>query len=351
MGSFRSAPSHGVVSEAEPAYLITGATGFLGRHILLGLRRATPRARIVALVRDPATWTTESWTREFPDVALVMGTLFNVDQWKNDRALQQIDGIFHLAAIVKHSREAPEEMIRVNVEGTANMVRLAAEKKCRMLFASSSGVVGCSKNVRSAPDESAAYCEHVVAAWPYYASKIQAEKRARALADELHVELVVVRPPVMLGPGDHRFRSTSNVLRLLEGRLPFILEGDMHFVDIRDVADAMIRAMIIPSPKPAYNLPGHEMSLDEFFRRVAAAAGITPKWKTLPGRLLWYAAKANEMTGRRLHVLPDPVVIEMAGHHWGISSRYAETDLGFRVRAADETLRDTVAWLRKARAA
>jgi nucleoside-diphosphate-sugar epimerase len=339
------------VSEAEPAYLITGATGFLGRHILEALRRATPRARVVALLRDPSTWSSESWTREFPDVALVTGTLFDADRWKNHPALENIDGIFHLAAIVKHSRQAPEEMIRVNVEGTANMVHLAADKKCRMVFASSSGVVGCSKDVRAAPDESAAYCEHVVSGWPYYASKIQAEKRARALADQLHVELVVIRPPVMLGPGDHRFRSTSNVLRLLEGRLPFILEGEMHFVDIRDVADATVRAMTIASPRPAYNLPGHEMSLDEFFRRAASAAGITPKWKTLPGKLLWYAAKANELTGRRLHVLPDPVVIEMARHHWGISSRYAETDLGFRSRPGDETLRDTVAWLRNARAA
>jgi len=339
------------VSEAEPAYLITGATGFLGRHILSSLRRANSRARVVALVRNPAKWKGESWTREFPDVALVTGTLFDVDQWKNHPSLAKIEGIFHLAAIVKHSRQAPDEMIRVNVEGTANMVRLAADKKCRMLFASSSGVVGCSKDFRATPDEGAGYCDDVVAGWPYYASKIQAEKKARAFADELHVELVVVRPPVMLGPGDHRFRSTSNVLRLLEGRLPFILEGDMHFVDIRDVADAMVRAMTIPSARPAYNLPGHEMSLDEFFRRVASAAGITPKWKTLPGKLLWYAAKANEMTGRRLHVLPDPVVIEMAGHHWGISSRYAEADLGFNARPADETLRDTVTWLKKNRAA
>lgn len=351
VGDFTQPPPNGVVSEAEPAYLITGATGFLGRHILQALKRKAPRAKIVALVRDPATWHSESWTREYPDVSIVTGSLFDADRWKNDPSLKLIDGIFHLAAIVKHSRESPDEMIRVNIEGTANMVRLAAEKKCRILFASSSGVVGCSKVTDGVPDENAPYCEDVVAGWPYYASKIHAEQRARVLATELQADLVIFRPPVMLGPGDHRFRSTSNVLRLLEGRLPFILSGEMHFVDIRDVADAMVRAMMMASPQPVYNLPGHVMSLDGFFRRVAAAAGITPKWRSLPRKLLLYAAKVNEMTGRHLHVLPDPVVIEMAGHHWGISSQYAESDLDFRPRPPDETLRDTVAWLQKNNAA
>ncbi|HUQ19918.1 MAG TPA: NAD-dependent epimerase/dehydratase family protein [Gemmatimonadaceae bacterium] len=339
------------MSGVEPAYLITGATGFLGRHILEVLTRTRPRAKIVALVRDPSTWKRESWTSDFPSVSLVTGDLFDVEQWKNDPPLSQIDGIFHLAAIVKHTRESPEEMIRVNVEGTANMVRVAADKKCRIVFASSSGVLGCSKVADAVPDETAPYCDATVAGWPYYASKIRAEREARALADKLGVELVVFRPPVMLGPGDHRFRSTSNVLRLLEGRLPFILKGEMHFVDIRDVAEAMVRAMMMASPRPSYNLPGHVMSLDGFFRRVANAAGITPKWKSLPGKLLWYAAKVNELTGRHLHVLPDPVVIEMAGHRWGISSLYAQSELEFRPRPADETLRDTVAWLRQNKAA
>jgi dihydroflavonol-4-reductase len=332
----------------EPAYLITGSTGFLGRHILESLRKHKPNARVVVLVRDSESWERQPWRNEAADVEVVAGSLTRIDEWKNDPRLDAIDGIFHLAAIVRHSRSAPEEMIRVNVEGTASMVRLAAEKKCRLLFASSSGTVGCSMDASAAPDETAPFAEDVVAGWPYYASKIQAEKRARALANELGVDLIVFRPPVMLGPKDHRFRSTGHLLRLLEGKLPFLLDGEIHFVDIRDVADAMVRAMFLPAPKPAYNLPGHVMSLDRFFRIAAAEAGIIPSWRVLPARILWYLAKLNEMTGRRLHFVPDPVVIEMARHHWGISSRYASNDLGFVARPAQETLRDTVQWMKQA---
>jgi dihydroflavonol-4-reductase len=332
----------------EPAYLITGATGFLGRHILESLRKQKPDARVVVLVRDADSWERQPWRKDAGSVEVVTGSLVRIDEWKSDPKLDSIDGIFHLAAIVRHSRSAPEEMIRVNVEGTAGMVRLAAEKKCRILFASSSGTVGCSMDADAAPDEDAPFAEDVVSGWPYYASKIQAEKIARVLADELSVDLIVFRPPVMLGPKDHRFRSTGHLLRLLEGRLPFILEGEIHFVDIRDVADAMVRAMLLAAPKPAYNLPGHVMSLDQFFRIAATEAGITPSWRVLPAGLLWYLAKLNELTGRRVHFVPDPVVIEMARHHWGISSRYASAGLGFVARPSQETLRDTVQWMKNA---
>jgi hypothetical protein len=110
----------------------------------------------------------------------------------------------------------------------------------------------------------------------------------------------------------------------------------------------MVRAMLLSAPNRAYNLPGHVMSLDEFFRIAANEAGVAPAWRILPARLLWYLAKLNEATGRRLHFIPDPVVIEMARHHWGISSRYAATDLGFYPRPAEETLRDTIHWMKRA---
>lgn len=346
MGSIRAAPPHGFVSEGRSAYLITGATGFLGRHLLQALRKITPQSRVVILVRDRESWQRQAWRSEAGEVEVVTGSLFRTEEWKNDPRLSDLDGIFHLAAVVKHSRSASDEMVRINVEGTANIVKLAAEKKCRMLFVSTSGVVGCSANLDYSPDEDAPYCDRMVAGWPYYASKIRAEKEARALAGELGVELIVFRPPVILGPGDHRFRSTSNLLRLLRGRLPFIFEGEMHFVDVRDVAEAMVRAMLHPNPRPAYNLPGHVSTLDEFFRAAAREAGIKPAWKILPARFLWYVAKLNEVSRLRLHLIPDPVVIEMASRHWGLSSRYAEKDLGYKPRPATETLRDTVEWMR-----
>lgn len=334
------------VTGRPPAYLVTGATGFLGRHVLQSLRRQAPTARIVVLARDLESWNAELWTGDLGAVDVVTGRLFPEASWKASAKLADLQGIFHLAAEVKHSRAGTSDMIRTNVEGTLSMVRLAAEKKCRLLFVSSSGAVSCSTRPGEGVYEDAPWCEEVIRNWPYYASKVRAEKEARRLSGDLGVDLVVFRPPVLLGPEDHRYRSTANVLRVLRRRLPFMVNGGMHFVDVRDAADAMVRAMLLPQAQPVYHLAGTASTLDEFFRAVARADGLEPSWNVLPARLVWYAARLNEMSGLRLHMLPDPVVIEMATHYWDIRSRHAEADLGFKSRPAEQTIADTIAWMR-----
>jgi nucleoside-diphosphate-sugar epimerase len=155
------------------------------------------------------------------------------------------------------------------------------------------------------------------------------------------VELVIVRPPVLLGPGDHRFRSTNYVTRLLRGRVPFVIRGGMHFADVRDAATALLRAMLRPTIRPVYHLPGTVSSIQEFLERTATIAGTRSPRLVLPYRLAWSLARLTAPLG----ILPDPVVIEMAAHYWGMQSRYAEPDLDYRSRASQETLTDTVTWL------
>jgi dihydroflavonol-4-reductase len=330
-----------------PSYLVTGATGFLGRHVLDALRRGAPGARLLALARDRRTWDREPWTAGAGDVEVVEGPLEPAAGWVDDRRLAGLGGVFHLAALVSHSRRDAEETFRTNVAGTEEMVRVAARHGARLLLASTSGVVSCSPRPGEGAYEEGEHREAVVGSWPYYASKIRAERSAAALAAGFGVELVVVRPPVLLGPGDHRFRATSSVVRVLRGRLPFVLRGGMHFADVRDVADAIVRAMLLPRPRPVYHLVGTSSTLDGFFRMVAEAAGMRPTWRTLPAGVLRAAAGINAAVGSPLHVLPDPVLVEMAGHHWDHRSRYAEEELGYRSRAPEETLRDTVEWLRE----
>lgn len=330
-----------------PAFLVTGGTGFLGRHVLFALRSRVPEARLRVLVRDRGAWDREPWTAELGPVEVVEGALAPTDAWRDDPRLAGVGGIFHLAAVVSHSRADRDDTFRTNVDGTAGMVELAAHLGCRLLFVSTSGVVSCSPRPGEGAFEEGGFRDAVVGGWPYYASKIAAERKARALATERGVELVVVRPPVLLGPGDHRFRSTVNVLRVLRGRLPAILRGGMHFADVRDASDAIVGAMLLPEPRPVYHLVGTVSSLDGFFRRVAEAAGVRPSWRVLPAGVLLFAARVNRRLGSPLHVLPDPVLVEMAAHHWDHRSRFAEAELGYRSREPRDTLGDTVEWLRE----
>jgi nucleoside-diphosphate-sugar epimerase len=334
--------------------LITGATGFLGRHLFEALHREPSRFHSVALVRTKKSWGREEWARPLKEVELIEGSVTESELWKGDPKLEGLSGIFHLAAVIRHSRKNPEDIYHTNIEGLLAMIRLAKKYRCRVVFVSTSGTVGCFDSPKKWANEDSPYCEETVKGWPYYHSKIQAEKMARELAAELGVELVIIRPPVLLGPGDHRHRATSHLQRMLERKLPFILNGGMHFIDIRDAAPAILKAMEIPKPKPVYHLVGTECSIPDFFRMAAEITGVpAPKLK-LPSYLARTLATASSQIEALLPrkpakpLLPDPVVFEMAAKYWGSRSRYAEKDLGYHARDPRQTLQDTVNWLKKA---
>jgi len=282
------------------------------------------------------------WTAALGEVDTIAGSVTEPAAWTASPALHGLRGIVHLAALVRHTRRAADEVYRTNVHGTENMLRLAAAHRCRLVFVSTSGTVGCFRRPGGVADERAPYCEAEVSRWPYYASKIEAEKRARRLAGELGVELVIVRPPILFGPGDHPFRTTAPLIRYLSGKLPFLIRGGMHFADVRDAARAIARTLELREPRPIYHLPGTVMSITEFFALVERVSGTRAPRMILPYPIAWGLATAFE----RLGVLPNPVMIEMASRYWGVTSLYAEAELGYRVRDGAETLADTVEWLR-----
>ena len=327
-------------------FLVTGASGFVGRHLLQARALGT---KAVALVRDSLAWAEQDWSADLRDIELVQGSVTETARWA-DR-LPPLAGIFHLAALVRHSRRDPEEVYETNVEGSLGMVRLAAAHRCRVVMLSTSGTVGCFRAPDVVADENAEFCEETVERWPYYHSKILAEKSVRQLADNLGVEVVFIRPPVLLGPEDHRFRSTSNVLRMLRGQLPFLVRGGIHFVDVRDAVQAILHAMELPHARPVYHLDGTCSSITDFFGMVEEVSGVqAPRW-VLPVRLAWLLASADEwigvkVRGESLHLFPEPVVVEMASHYWGMKSIFAESELCYKSRDPLETLRDTVVWLR-----
>jgi dihydroflavonol-4-reductase len=82
----------------------------------------------------------------------------------------------------------------------------------------------------------------IIGQWPYYRAKLFAERAAleRSGGD---IEVLSVNPSLVLGPGDVNGSSTDDVRRIIEGSVPFVPVGGVSFVDVRDTADALVRAM------------------------------------------------------------------------------------------------------------
>ena len=326
-------------------WLVTGASGFLGRHVLRTVAAELPDQPVIALVRSLEEWQGMNWTGSLPGVELLVGGVTAPERWAADEKLARLGGVLHMAALVRHRQEDSKEVYFVNVEGTRAMVGIAARFRCRVVFVSTSGTVGCFRRPGETADEDSPYCEGEVARWPYYDSKVQAEKEAKRLAAELGVELVIVRPPVLLGPLDHKFRSSNHVARLLNGKLPFLIRGGMHFADVRDAASALVRVMGRETVRPVYHLPGTVCSIEAFYRMVAEAAEMPAPRRVIPYLPALWASRLLHGVGLKL--LPEPALIEMASHYWAMRSKYSADELGYRSRPGMETLRDTVAWLQK----
>jgi len=330
--------------------LITGATGFVGRHLLEQLQHDSNITEIIALLRNPKDWATQDWNSDFTKVSILKGGLNDREKWQDDPLLEGVTGIFHLAAMVAHNRREGAESFAVNVDGTLAMVEVAAKLRARLVYMSTSGVVGCFDNPHDSCDETSPYVEAQVGRWPYYASKIAAEKQSRTRAEELGVDLVILRPPIMLGPGDHRFRSTGLLIKFLRGKLPFIIEGGFPFVDVRDASAAAKRAMLIGNPKPIYHLPGTQWKVGELFQKITQISGIQGPRFTLPPAVVLAVANTDvwlgmKLKGAPLALVPDPVVIEMGISYWGMASLWAADELNFNPRDGEQTLKETLHWL------
>jgi len=316
--------------------LVTGATGFLGRHFIRALRARAPEVGVVALSRKGTP---------VEGCVAIAGSVEFPQAWTGHPALDGVDAIVHLAAKVAHDRAEAEATRKVNVDGTVAMVELAGRLGAKMVFVSTSGTVGVFEHPDGWADEQSPYVMHRVKRWPYYASKIEAEIAATARAEALDVSLVIVRPPVLLGPDDPTMRSVKHVTRILGGKLPALVDGGMHFVDVRSAAEALVGLVLDDAPPVIVHLPGTASSLRDFADRVADLSGATaPRW-VLPWQPVHLAARVS----RRLAMpvgLPDPVLVEMGRHWWGLKTRHAER-IGWDPIDGDVTLQDTIDWVRR----
>lgn len=317
-------------------WLVTGAAGFLGRHLVRELIARGDRVR--ALVRGRPNPPLPAGAELVTGDVLARETL--------EPAMDGVDGVFHLAGRVAREGDA-DALYRLHVEGTvAVMQAMHAAGVRRIVLASSSGTVAVGTEPVAIGDD-APFAE-VARAWPYYGSKMRQEAVARRLAGDLGLELVVLRPSLLLGPDDHHGSSTEDVRRAMRGELPVVPHGGVSFLDVRDCAATFARAMAVAPAGGTWLLGGANMTLRDFLVLVARVADVAPPALTVPDRAFELGVNALQLAGRFGWVTrPDKVAMEMARHYWYVDWSRAVGDLGHHPRPPTETVADTVAWLQR----
>jgi nucleoside-diphosphate-sugar epimerase len=213
--------------------LVTGANGFIGRATCA--RLASGGMDVVAAIRRRTTALPAGVS------PMVVGELHADTPW--DASLRGVTGVIHLAARVHvtddRARDPLDEFRRVNVEGTVRVARRAAQAGVtRFVFVSSVKVHG---EQRAAP-----YTEHDVPAPAdaYAQSKWEAEQALREIERETGMEVAIVRPPLVYGPG-----VRANFLSLLEAvhkRIPLplgLVRNRRSLIFVGNLADALAQCV------------------------------------------------------------------------------------------------------------
>ncbi len=215
-------------------------------------------------------------------------------------------------------------------------------------MSSTSGTVAVSRRADEMPDESSPTPMEIVARWPYYASKVYQEEAARRACGD-RVELVMVNPSLLLGPGDDRLSSTRVVLQFLAREIAMVPPGGLNFVDVRDVAALLPVAMERGTAGERYLVGGHNWTFAEFFGRLERLTKVSGPVLKARGKLPLLATRAQAAMYRHWGRKPplEPQSVEMSEYFWYFDSGKAARELGFAARDATDTLFDTVAYLRQ----
>jgi dihydroflavonol-4-reductase len=314
--------------------LVTGATGFLGRHLVGALLRRGTRVRVVA--RDP----TRAAALGAVGAEVVAGDVLDAAALRAASAGCAV--VYHLAGVVSHRRRDRPLLHAANVEGVRGVLA-ALEPGARLVHVSSVAAVGPAPGPERPADESNQF-PGVARALPYAATKRAGEELVLAAARG-GVDAVVANPGFLLGPGDVYRVSTWHVESYLAGRLRFTAPGGISNVDARDVAEGLVAVAEAGRSGERYILTSREGNLDHrsFFHRVGDVAGIRRRMLHVPRHLALAAARLPLTPVHRDEV-------EAACNWWFHDPGKAERELGFTTRPLDETLADTVAAYRPASA-
>lgn len=315
--------------------LVTGASGFIGAHVARAL--ATDGAEVRAFGRccPPP---------EAGDVEHVRGDVR--DPRALARAIAGCDAVFHLAAAYSYSRRDARRMEQVNVEGTRLVLDAAARAGVRRVVLTSSSatcgpVAGRAATEADGPPE----WELVV---PYKRTKLAAERAALAAAADA-LDVVVVNPTSVVGPGDRRPTPTGRMVAdVVRGRIgAYIPRAGLNVVAVEDVARGHLLAYERGRRGERYILGGQDLPLGEAFAVAARAVGRRPpRWRVpYPGVLA--AAHAASACGRLLRREPALLNLDevrLARLPMWFSSAKAEAELGYAWRPAEEALEAAAGW-------
>jgi nucleoside-diphosphate-sugar epimerase len=311
---------------------VTGGTGLLGSYLLRLLLKKGLEVRAIYRGPLPDLLTKE----EQSGIEWVKGDI--LDTSLLDEQMKGISMIYHCAGMVSFNPSRAEQMRKINVEGTANVVNAAISASVRkMVHVSSVSALGRKRNGQTISEDVKWDDEANLSA--YGKSKYLAEMEVwRGIAEGL--DAAIVNPSIILGVGDWN-KGSSAMFRNAFNEFPWYTNGSTGLVDALDVAEVMTRLMESPITGERFIVSAENRSYRDVFTRMAVAFGKKPphlKATPLMSAFVWRLEKLKSLFGSTEPLLTKETA-ETAQMQVSYNNRKLCTALpGFTFRPLDQSI-------------
>ena len=325
-------------------YLVTGGSGHLGGTLINMLLSKGEKVRALLLPNDPLPFS--------GDAEIVRGNVCDRDSlvpfFAREPEQQLI--LLHCAGLISITAKIDPALYQVNVLGTKNIGDMALENNVsRMIYVSSVHAIptGADETViREISDFDPKTVEGA-----YAKTKAEATEYIMSLAKK-GLNVSVVHPSGIMGPNDNgKGHLTTMILEYLKGKLTAIVRGGYDFVDVRDVADGILKCVDKGKPGECYILSNRYFSVRQIMDMLHDISGKKRVRAVLP---IWFAKFAAPFAElyykvRKQSPLFTRYSLYTLTANANFSHEKAEKELGYHTRSMADTLKDTVAYLKSHR--
>ena len=312
---------------------ITGATGLLGSFIckellakgyqIRAIKRTTSSMTLLGDMADKIDW--------------IIGDMNDTSTL--NEALQGVTAVIHGAAIISFDKRDEKRMYKTNVQGTADLVNACLKAEISN-FVHISSVAAIGRKRDQTIIQETDLWEGNEYDSVYARSKHQQELEVWRGAQE-GLDVKIVNPSVVLGPGLWGQGSTS-VFKYAYGEKKFHPEGTINFVDVRDVAEVIVKLMESDIKGERFILSADSMGFKDFFGMVAKAFGKKGPQRPVPYWLLRIAVAAefvrSRITGNSAMITKETARVSRKKYHFKNDKVKKALDFEFR------TVNESVEW-------
>ncbi|MEZ4797219.1 MAG: NAD-dependent epimerase/dehydratase family protein [Flavobacteriaceae bacterium] len=271
--------------------LVTGGTGLVGSHLLFKLTQKGHKVRAlfrsnekIEAVKHVFSYYTENIESFFSKIEWVEGDITDIP--KLTEAFKGISQVYHCAAFISFDPSYYHSLRQINIEGTANVVNLCISNNIEKLcYVSSIAAIGNEPSNKLITEESPWNKDedHSVYAITKYGAEMEVWRGCQEGLD-----VIIVNPGVIIGPGFWRFGSGSFFKRIYKG-LKYFTNGTTGYVSVDDVTKIMIKLMESNIKNERYIVVAENLTFQSFFTKIANALNVEPPKKKATPFLLQIA--------------------------------------------------------------